>query len=139
SVDHRSEEETRLAGGRNSTAMEGYRLIDLSLPLQDGGGFTKPARIRYIDHGGRARGIAENFGINIEEIQGRANAMEEIDALNTHTGTHFDAPGERGMCLLEWLTNLELLPPFGFEVCAFPVKIRRAGGAWARIVALIKE
>ncbi len=253
--------------------MEGYRLIDLSLPLQDGGGFTKPARIRYIDHGGRARGIAENFGIKVEEIQGRANAMEEIDALNTHTGTHFDAPwhytdmvdgeramtvdevpldwcfrpgvvldltgrapgdhitladvkqavdvagctirpmdivlirtgtdacygkpecdlknpgmnreatlwladqgvkvagidspcwdrppammtaeikrgvrgqfmqghraaGERGMCLLEWLTNLELLPPFGFQVCAFPVKIRRAGGAWVRVVALIEE
>ena len=252
--------------------MEGYRLIDLSLPLRDGGGFNAPAGIRYTDHRARGRSLAEKFGIGLEDIGGRANAMEEITALNTHTGTHFDAPwhytdtvdgkramtvdevplewcfrpgvvldltgrapgahivlgdvqkaveaigyaikpmdivlirtgtdacysqprcdwmnpgmsreatlwladqgvkvagidspcwdrppgmmleeikrgvkgqfmqghraaGERGMCLIEWLTNLELLPPFGFEVCAFPVKIERAGGAWTRVVAFLK-
>jgi kynurenine formamidase len=49
------------------------------------------------------------------------------------------AAGEYGMCILEWLTNLELLPHTGFLVCAFPVKVHRAGGAWARAVALVKD
>ena len=253
--------------------MEGYRFIDLSLPLKDGGGFTTPAKIRYIDHKTRAHYVAENFGINLDDIQGRGNALEEFTYLNAHTGTHFDAPwhytdivdgkkamtidevpldwcfnhgvvldltgkapgdnitlaelkkasesiayaikpmdivlirtgtsayyaqpgcdlknpgvnregtlwlsdqgvkvvgidspcwdrpprimlddikrgikgkymqghraaGERGMCILEWLTNLDLLPPLGFYVCAFPVKIDRGSAGWVRVVAFIKE
>jgi kynurenine formamidase len=43
------------------------------------------------------------------------------------------------MCILEWLTNLERLPHTGFLVCAFPVKVHRAGGAWVRAVALVKD
>jgi kynurenine formamidase len=49
------------------------------------------------------------------------------------------AAGEYGMCILEWLTNLERLPHAGFLVCAFPVKIHRGGGAWVRAVALVKD
>jgi len=49
------------------------------------------------------------------------------------------AAGEYGMCILEWLTNIEYLPHTGFLVCAFPVKVHRAGGAWVRAVALVKN
>jgi kynurenine formamidase len=47
------------------------------------------------------------------------------------------AAGERGMCILEWLTNLEKLPHFGFTVYVFPVKIEKAGGGWVRVVAFV--
>ena len=251
--------------------MQNYRIVDLSLPLKDGGSFTNPARIHYMDHSARGKLLCKTPGISIEDLGGRGNAMEEFRFLNTHSGTHFDAPwhytptvdgkkamtvdevplewcfrpgvkldltgkqpgeditvedlqsamadihyriqpldivliqtgtsvhygqpgcelknpgvtreatlwladhgvkvvgidafcwdrppkmmldeikegvkgkfmqghraaGERGMCILEWLTNLNLLPPFGFHVCAFPVKIDKAGGSWSRVVALV--
>jgi kynurenine formamidase len=254
--------------------MHGYRIVDLSLPILDGGGFLSPARITYLDHTRRGRLVADRTGLSPEALGGRANAMEEFEFLTTHTGTHMDAPwhygatagdgpastidqiplewclgdgvwldlrgmqpgdrigeadlvtalrrvgytlkpkdivllctgtaahygepgcdgmnpgvtaeattwlgeqgirvvgidagiwdrpvqlqladlkaghgegrymeghraaGEYGMCILEWLTNLESLPHTGFLVCAFPVKIHRAGGAWVRAVALLKD
>jgi kynurenine formamidase len=254
--------------------MRGYRIVDLSLPILDGGGFLMPARITYLDHRSRARLVAERAGLDPDDLGGRANALEEFTSLTCHTGTHMDAPwhygdtaaggpaptidqiplewcmgdgvwldlggrqpgeeiaetdlrqalerigytlkpwdivlirtgtathygepgcdrmnpgmtagatawlgkqgirvvgidagiwdrpaemqladlrdgrgrgsymqghraaGEHGMCILEWLTNLERLPPTGFLVCAFPVKVHRAGGAWVRAVALVKD
>lgn len=44
---------------------------------------------------------------------------------------------ERGYCHLEKLCNLESLPAYGFFVCCFPVKIKRASAGWVRAVALI--
>lgn len=38
---------------------------------------------------------------------------------------------------IERLTNLEKLPGSGFKVICFPVKIKRTGAAWARVVAII--
>lgn len=46
---------------------------------------------------------------------------------------------ERPYCQIEKLTNLRALPPDGFSVAAFPVKIERAGGAWTRVVAFVPE
>lgn len=37
---------------------------------------------------------------------------------------------------IERLTNLDKLPPFGFKVQCFPIKILDCGAAWARVVAL---
>jgi len=38
---------------------------------------------------------------------------------------------------IEKLNNLEALPPTGFTVACFPVKIRRASAGWARVVAIL--
>jgi kynurenine formamidase len=254
--------------------MLGYRIVDLSLPIVDGGGFFMPARITYLDHRSRGRLVAERAGLDPDDLGGRANAIEEFHFLTSHTGTHMDAPwhyaetaagspaltidqvplewcmgdgvwldlggrrpgdeiaeadlrqalqrigytlkpwdivlirtgaaahygepgcdranpgmsagatawlgrqgvrvvgidagiwdrpaelqladlrdgrshgcymqahraaGEYGMCILEWLTNLERLPHTGFLVFAFPVKVHRAGGAWVRAAALVKD
>lgn len=255
-------------------AMKKRRVVDLSLPIMDGGGFGRPAVLRYYNHAQRAKDLAGAMGFDAKEIGNRANAMEEFDFLTTHTGTHFDAPyhytdttggkpaltvdqvplencfgpgvwldfsqkdagtditiedmeaattaihyqvrpgdivlihtgasqhygmdscdnmnpgmsreatlwlsdrgvrlvgidaccwdrppelqiesvrqgqrrgrymeghraaGESGICILEWLTNIDLLPHFGFTVYAFPVKIERAGGSWVRAIAMIEE
>lgn len=38
---------------------------------------------------------------------------------------------------IERLANLENLPDYGFKVICFPVKIKKTGAAWARVVAII--
>ncbi|MDP6346019.1 MAG: cyclase family protein [Alphaproteobacteria bacterium] len=42
-----------------------------------------------------------------------------------------------GYCHLEKLHNLEALPPDGFTVACFPVKIRGASAGWTRAVAIL--
>jgi len=42
-----------------------------------------------------------------------------------------------GYCHMEKLNNLDQLPPFGFKVCCFPVKIEAASAGWTRCVALL--
>jgi kynurenine formamidase len=44
-----------------------------------------------------------------------------------------------GYCHLEKLHNLEVLPPDGFMVSCFPVKIRGASAGWTRAVALLED
>ena len=42
-----------------------------------------------------------------------------------------------GYCHLEKLHNLEVLPPYGFTLACFPVKIRGASAGWTRAVAIL--
>ncbi len=44
---------------------------------------------------------------------------------------------EIGYCHLEKLHNLESLPPDGFAIACFPVKIRGASAGWTRAVAIL--
>ena len=44
---------------------------------------------------------------------------------------------EIGYCHIEKLHNLELLPPHGFVVSCFPVKIRGGSAGWTRAVAIL--
>ena len=46
---------------------------------------------------------------------------------------------DRGYCQIEKLHNLEALPPHGFMVSAFPVKVHRASAGWTRAVAILPE
>ena len=44
---------------------------------------------------------------------------------------------EIGYCHLEKLSNLDCLPPTGFQISCFPVKIRAASAGWTRAVAIL--
>lgn len=44
-----------------------------------------------------------------------------------------------GYCHLEKLHNLEALPPFGFMLSCFPVKIKGASAGWTRAVAIFED
>jgi len=44
-----------------------------------------------------------------------------------------------GYCHLEKLHNLEALPPHGFQVACFPMKIRGGSAGWTRPVAIFDE
>lgn len=49
---------------------------------------------------------------------------------------HF-AGKEKEYCQIEKLANLDLLPPFGFKVSVFPIKIKNASAGWTRAVAIL--
>jgi kynurenine formamidase len=40
---------------------------------------------------------------------------------------------------MEKLHNLEALPPFGFQLACFPIKIERASAGWVRAVAIVNS
>ena len=44
-----------------------------------------------------------------------------------------------GYCHLEKLHNLEALPPSGFTIACFPMKIRAASAGWTRAVAIFED
>ena len=46
---------------------------------------------------------------------------------------------EREYLHIEKLANLDHLPPFGFKVACFPVKITRASAGWCRAVAILPD
>ncbi|MEL6675439.1 MAG: cyclase family protein [Bacteroidota bacterium] len=46
---------------------------------------------------------------------------------------------DKEYCHMEQLTNLDALPISGFEVAAFPIKIKGGSAAPARVVALVRE
>lgn len=47
---------------------------------------------------------------------------------------------EIGYCHMEKLANLSGIGrPYGFTVCCFPIKIKRASAGWARPVAIVEE
>ena len=71
------------------------------------------------------------------------------DAPFVHTLKEYQASGDAsliweghkagrdiGYCHLEKLHNLESLPPTGFTISCFPVKIRAASAGWTRAVAI---
>ncbi len=45
---------------------------------------------------------------------------------------------DKEYCHMERLTNLDKLPPFGFKVCCFPLKIKRASAGPSRVVAIME-
>ncbi len=46
---------------------------------------------------------------------------------------------EIGYCHIEKLHNLEGLPPTGFSIACFPVKIHAASAGWCRAVAILED
>ena len=47
---------------------------------------------------------------------------------------------EIGYCHMEKLANLSAIGrPYGFTVCCFPIKIKRASAGWCRPVAIVEE
>jgi kynurenine formamidase len=63
----------------------------------------------------------------------------EEDYLIRGCGMGREASREIGYCHMEKLTNLDQLPPSGFTVSCFPVKIDGASAGWTRCVAIFEE
>jgi kynurenine formamidase len=74
------------------------------------------------------------------------------DAPFVHTREAYEATGNAGLiweghkagrdigyCHLEKLHNLEVLPPTGFTIACFPMKIRAASAGWTSAVAIFED
>jgi len=46
---------------------------------------------------------------------------------------------DKEYCQIERLTNLDKLPPIGFKVCAFPLKVVGGSAGPARVVAIVDD
>lgn len=46
---------------------------------------------------------------------------------------------EKSYCHIEKLTNLDKLPPVGFKISCYPIKIKKASAGWTRTVAILEN
>lgn len=97
-------------------------------------GMTEESTLWLIDQGIKMMGI-DAWGWDIpftvmirEYLQGKRSKI---------WAAHL-AGKQKEYCHIEKLTNLDLLPPYGFKVACFPINIENASGGWARVVAIFE-
>jgi kynurenine formamidase len=96
-----------------------------------GPGVTAPATHWLWEHGVRVMGI-DAWGWD------RPLWMQAQEAIERDEGGIFWAAHQADLpyCQIERLVNLDRLPPTGFQVACFPLRIVGAGAAPARVVAI---
>jgi kynurenine formamidase len=127
----------------------GYALKPLDIVLVNTAAGTRYGEADFLDRGcgmGReATLFLLRLGVRVTGIDGwswdapfsftRKRFTETGDASLIWEG--HKAGRDIGYCHMEKLTKLDQLPPFGFKVCCFPVKIEAASAGWTRCVALL--
>ena len=104
--------------------------------VASGCGMGYEATMYLLDHGVRVTGT-DGWSWDAPFIHTARKYAETKDASLIWEG--HKAGRHTGYCHLEKLHNLEQLPPTGFLVSCFPVKIARASAGWTRAVAIIDE
>jgi kynurenine formamidase len=105
--------------------------------LMKGGGMTRESTLYLTEKGVRVVGIdAWSWDRPLPYI---AQEFKEKGDPKIIWEAHF-AGIEIGYCHMEKMANLSAIGrPFGFTVCCFPIKIKRASAGWCRPVAIIEE
>jgi len=142
-------ERIEVAGVEDALKKTGYSIKPLDIALimtgadkywgsaeypDRGCGMGREATLWLIDRGVKILGI-DAWGFD-RPFKNMAKDFAETGDKSLLWEAHF-AGIEREYCHLEKLTNLDLLPPHGFKVACFPVKITGASAGWARPVAII--
>lgn len=99
-----------------------------------GSGMSAEATRWILDHGVKITGI-DSWGWDTP-LQGQAKKAKEKGLNNHFWEAHFVGV-DKEYCHLERLTNLDALPPFGFRVCCFPMKIKNGSAGPSRVVAIM--
>jgi kynurenine formamidase len=102
--------------------------------LDKGCGMGREATLYLLKQGVRVTGI-DGWSWDAPFSFTRKRFAETGDASIIWEG--HKASRDIGYCHMEKLTNLDQLPPFGFKVCCFPVKVAAASAGWTRCVALL--
>jgi len=115
------------------TGTDKYWMTEEYLPRQCG--LSREATAWILDHGIRCIGI-DAWGLDrpVKEMV-KAHKAGEPNAL---WPSHFYGR-EKEYLQIEKLANLDKLPPTGFTVSAFPVKISHASAGWCRAVAIFND
>ncbi len=104
--------------------------------INHGAGMTRASTLWLIDRGVRVMGI-DAWGFDRPFASITEEYAREGDA-SIIWEAHY-AGIEQPYCHLEKLANLSELPPHGFKVACFPVKITGASAGWCRPVGLVEE
>jgi kynurenine formamidase len=99
-----------------------------------GCGIGREATLRLLERGVRLTGT-DGWSRDAPFVHTKEKYAATGDARLIWEG--HKAGREIGYCHLEKLHNLEALPPDGFTISCFPVKIRGASAGWTRAVAII--
>lgn len=77
--------------------MKEYKLVDLSLPIMNGGPFRRPAEITYMSHITCASELGKGYHLSPGDFpNGKYCGFEKFTFLTAHTGAHMDAPWHYG-------------------------------------------
>ena len=96
---------------------------------------VEPAAIDYLlDHGVKIFGV-DTMGIDRPYRFMLSEFLKSKDPAKLYPA-HFYGR-KREFIHIERLANLGSLPGSGFKVICFPVKIKRTGASWARVVAIL--
>lgn len=102
--------------------------------LDKGCGMGREATLHLLKQGVRVTGI-DGWSWDAPFSATRKRFAETGDPSIIWEG--HKASRDIGYCHMEKLTNLDQLPPFGFKVCCFPVKVAAASAGWTRCVAML--
>ncbi len=101
-----------------------------------GPGVSAEATRWLVDQGIRLTGI-DAWGwdqpLRIQAAETRRSGRRDVFWSAHYVGTEVE------YCHLERLANLAALPPTGFTVCAFPLKVKGGSAGPARVVAMIES
>jgi kynurenine formamidase len=127
----------------------GHRLQPLEIVVANTRAGSRYGQEDYI-HSGCGFGRAATLHLVRQGIRVVGTDGWSWDAPFSHTARRFAETGdasliweghkagrEAGYCQIEKLHNLEVLPPDGFLLSCFPVKIRGASAGWTRAVAIL--
>lgn len=104
--------------------------------MNRGCGMTKASTMYFLNRGVKVLGIdAWGFDRPFASI---AEEFKQTGDASIIWEAHY-AGIETPYCHLEKLANLDLLPPHGFKVACFPVKITGASAGWCRPVGMVTE
>jgi kynurenine formamidase len=129
----------------------GHSLLPLEIVVVNTSAGARYGTRAYVDSGcGMGRAATLHLlgqGIRVVGTDGWS-----WDAPFVHTARRFAETGDAsliweghkagrdiGYCQIEKLHNLEVLPPTGFIVSCFPVKVRGGSAGWTRAVAILPD
>lgn len=101
-----------------------------------GCGMGYEATMYLLERGVRLTGT-DGWSWDAPFVHTREKYLESGDASLIWEG--HKAGRDIGYCHLEKLHNLEVLPPTGFTIACFPMKIRAASAGWTRAVAIFEN
>ncbi|QDU97893.1 Kynurenine formamidase [Lignipirellula cremea] len=101
-----------------------------------GPGVSGEATRWLIDQGIKVMGI-DAWGWD-RPLRSQAAEAKRTGSATVFWEAHFVGV-DRDYCQIERLAHLDQLPPTGFTVCAFPLKVKNGSAGPARVVALLHE
>ncbi len=115
---------------------DGDRRLGTPEYFTHGAGVSAPATRWLIDQGVKLMGIDAwgwDVALPVQAQRAKAAGRDDIFWAAHYVGI------DREYCQIERLTNLAALPPSGFKVCAFPLKVVGGSAGPARVVAIVEE